>query len=196
MVRQEASLLFPTVSWTGGSHIHASLAKGAYLPINVFNATETLYTISKANVGLVIWKELQHHFGHMEWLEERDSFINLFMVDMRRQLDGKPALQTPDQLRNPDTGSVFHRMALLNEWVGGVRWWIDPAGDGCHLGFRFRLEKLSGEDEEVSVRETARIRAELVQEEVAEVYGEFMEIGEPQAEKVAEISQMIMEWES
>lgn len=178
----QASAVFPNVSWMGQSGIHVSVCGGGLLDIPFKNRSLILYMMHDKKVGAAIWDFLQARFNKMEWLAEKDTFEKLFLVDVDRNLRGLPTSESPDRIKNPATGNLFHRIALYPPFVGGVRFWAENYGGESHIGFRFRLVKLANENEETDVREESRRREEQVVLEVASAYDAIMEVSEPPAE--------------
>ncbi len=182
---------FPGVQWTGGSGIHRSVAVSGLLNIPFEKRSLVLYMLLEKDFGGYIWEYLQARFGKMEWLTQRDVFAKLFMVDMDRQLQGKPTTETPDRIENPHTGNLFHRMALYPPLIGGVRFWAENYGGKTHIGFRFRIVSMKTNDEGEHVREESRLRESVVLEEIASVYDAVVEISEPPKEAVSTTEELV-----
>lgn len=177
-VQTTLSAAFPAVAWTGGSGIHVSYATETHLSVDFEDPKTVLKMLEAASVGRVIHKLLVGKFPLVEWLMGSEEFHKLFMADMARFLSGLPSLETPSRLTNKCTGNKFHRVALFNDFVGGFRSWLFSSGDGCMMGFRFRWERLEG-DEEENVREDARERVRVAEEEYVQVEMTIMDVAEP-----------------
>lgn len=175
----DISSVFPGVDWHGGSKIHVSVAAGGSLKIPFENRALILYLLQEKQLGWAIWRNLQAKFGKMEWLLDGDTFSKLFLVDVDRNLQGLPTSDSPDRIKNPATGNLFHRIALLPPYIGGVRFWaVEIGGETC-IGYRFRIVKQLTDEEEANVREEARVRAAQVEVDINSVYETILEIAEP-----------------
>lgn len=175
---------FPDVEWTGSSDIHVSWAVQTNLPISFDNKSKLLKLFDHVKMGEKIFRMLLGKFPQAEFLLGTDEFHKLFMADAARFLSGLGSLETPNKLKNPVTGNKFHRIALLKDFVGGFRFWLEPQYSGINFGFRFRWEGLLDNEEE-NVREDARERVRLAEEEYVTVEKTIMDIAEPPKEAVA-----------
>lgn len=180
--------LFPDVGWTGGSDIHVSFAMNTCFgsppePLVI------LKILSQKNAGPTIWRMLNKKFGKFEWLMTGEEFTSVFMVDCNNHLYGQGDSASRKKLTNPMTGNRFHRIALLGDTVGGVRFWCDMEGPYLNIGFRFRIERQDEEEEETRRRAREEVFEALGAAE--EVMASLLEIGEPPKEKTTEISQFI-----
>lgn len=187
----QASNTFPNVDWHGSSHIHVSVSAGSTIDLTFDQRPMILYVLSEKHVGDSIWRYLMKRFGHMEWLIEQSTFTKLFLVDVDRNLLGMPTSESPDRIQNPVTQNYFHRIALLDNYVGGIRFWAEGYGDYTQIGFRFRLVKINGEGEEQNVREEARRRETIVSVEVQSAYDAILEINEPPSNMEAIVEDLI-----
>lgn len=179
----EVSALFPNAYWHGESGIHVSVCGGGSTGMGKENRALILYALAEQKVGEAIWDFLQHRFSSMEWLLEKHTFVKLFMVDIDLQLQGKPTSVGTDRIVNKQTGNVFHRIAIQSPFIGGIRFWAESGwGSGYDIGFRFRIVKAQGAEEEENVREEFRRRAETIELEYNVVYDTIMEINEPPQE--------------
>lgn len=174
---EKASSLFPGVVWTGGSEIHASLATSNYLPIDPAEVNLIMHMLAQYKIGSKIWSICQRNFGEMSWEVSEEEFVKLFLVDSRHHLLGEPDSQFGETLVNPVTGNRFHRMALLGDVVGGVRFWADPAEMGVLVGFRFRCEALDEDANEVHTR--IRRTIEEVETDFEIINEGFFDVKEP-----------------
>lgn len=191
-----ASERYPGVEWTGGSGIHVSFAVSQTIPISANQRGKILALLNSAQWPFAIWRYIQQRVGNMEFLMDQNTFCNLMLIDMDRRMQGKPTLSSPDRIKNPATGNLFHRIALDKPYVGAVRFWAVPNGDGgTEIGFRFRIVSLKSDEEDPVVREEARVRAEQVQQEVGEVYETLMDVAEPPAHEVQTVKVMIKQLE-
>lgn len=176
---EKASEVFPSVPWSGYSTIHVSHAMDQFVAVNPGNIGMVLKLLKKAEVPRKVWElHVVKLFPQMEWLIEQDTFMNLMLIDLGRTLGNQPTVRTPDSLINPETGNVFHRIALHGGYVGGFRCWAIPVGVGFNLGWRFRIVKVEGDAEEVDIRERARDQEVTVQATIHEI-DELMDMAEP-----------------
>lgn len=148
---------FPHVKWTGGSALHRSYCKQTALPPR--DPIELMHVFKKSKVGEGIYKLLTTKFSALSWQINEEEFATLFYADCYRHMVGKPDTKTDHKLVNPQTQNTFHRVALAESIVGGVRFWCDrqesSKGKFIHFGFRFRLECVEGET-------AASVRAQVV----------------------------------
>lgn len=181
-----ASAMFPDAKWTGGSHIHVSFARDWFIGLDSKDYKLILSMLKKHDVGWSIWRLLNKNFDKFVWLITGEEFVNLFLVDCYRHLKGKPDSESPNKLKNPVTGNRFHHIALIDDYVGGVRFWCDSYIPGqTNLGFRFRIERTKEVEEET--RRRARERAVEANEEIEIVLDDIMEVKEPTKELTAEV---------
>ena len=146
-------------------------------------------------MGNDIWKMVQRRVGSMEFLLDEQTFANLFLVDVDRNLQGKPTSISPNRIQNPVTGNLFHRIALKPPFVGGVRFWAEDSYGSTQIGFRFRIVRLENEDDEVNVREEARVRSEEVLKDIDVVYEDMMDIQEPPKQATEHVKQLVKNME-
>lgn len=172
-VEKYCSKLFPNVAWTGGSSIHVSFYRSSSM--KDMGDDEALKTLYYGQVGRTIWSLLQDKFGACEFILSRTEFVNLFLVDAVRHLKGQGDSYSPKKLKNPNTGNVFHRIAFLEDIMGGIRFWCDRHHGGIEVGFRFRIEKKK--DEETQRLKTRQV-VDAAQIEVQEIIKQI-EIAEP-----------------
>lgn len=193
-IQQEASKLFPQVEWLGQSDIHVSIARGGEINIHPKNWKEAMALLAQKNVGHSILRTLNKHFDGLIWLVSPEEFVNLFLVDCYRHLNGLPDSESERKLVNPFTGNKFHRIAIRDNLVFGIRFWCDPLGERIVLGFRFRLE-LQNEEEDETRRRAREVAAEA-NDQIEEVLDSFMEIKEPSSEELANIDEVLTILES
>jgi hypothetical protein len=164
-----ASAVFPDAVWTGGSDIHASVARGGLVP----SADMNLILKSMVANGFFgyIQRVMNKHCPGMEWIISPEDFENLLLLDCHRLAHGQETLETKARLRNPSTGNYFHRVTILEDKniVGGVRVWLEPVFGGTQVGFRYRLERIIPEGEETQEEAAQRIRARTSQQVLEEV---------------------------
>lgn len=156
--KEKASLVFPKAEWTGGSSIHASIARGATIPLSFSNPRKLMAVLKHQNFGGYVYRTILKYCPDMEWLMTVEDFQNLLLVDFYRMLHGQGAVETEKRLKNPKTGNVFHRITLVeaSAIVGGIRVWLIPEDENhCTIGWRFRLED--------QVSEAVNIRAKAVE---------------------------------
>lgn len=175
----QISGVFPGVSWQGQSGIHVSVCGGGLMSIPFSERGTILKVLHEKNVGNAIWQFLMARFSKMEFLMEGDTFSKLFLVDVDRNLRGLPTSESPDRIKNPATGNVFHRIALLPPYVGGVRFWAEDFFGDTHIGFRFRIVGGVDESEEIDIREESREREAQVLVDVQSVMSTIFEVAEP-----------------
>ena len=167
--KSKAQNLFPHAVFTGGSGIHASIARQGMVPLDFSQPRLVMKTIKEAKFSAYVDRVINKHCPHMEWLISGDEFNDLLMVDFYRLLQGMSTLETKQRLKNPSTGNYFHRITLMEEEmvVGGVRVWLIPYGEQTSIGFRFRLEGIT--EEVAKVRQKARQKAVATEQEIIEV---------------------------
>lgn len=167
----KASEAFPGVVWNGRSKIHVSIFIDQV--INGKTPREALIQAYKDSLGAKVFATLANNFPQFEWLITQEDFEARCFVDMYRHSKGKGDTQDPTKLKNPSTGSVFHRVALYKEFVGGIRFWFMDVGGIQHFGFRFRIQAL--DESEKKVRQKATKQAEEDQQELAEILADIKE---------------------
>lgn len=144
MDQQTLTSIFPKAVWTGGSSIHASIARWGILPFAFEDRRKVMAVLLARGFSGYVYRTIVKNCPDMEWLMSTEDFESLLMADYYRFLHGKGAVDTLKNLMNPLTGNIFHRVALLEKHkvVGGVRVWIKPHGPGeLVIGWRFRLEE-------------------------------------------------------
>lgn len=164
--KEKASIIFPSAVWTGGSSIHASIAKEGVLPVGSHEPRKFLAVVKHANIIGQIARTIIKNCPSLEWLMSMEDFQSLLMVDLHRMLQGQGAITTDKSLTNPKTGNVFHRVALLEAEgiVGGIRVWVHLlTNEACLLGWRFRLERQ--DTETITIREKASNLAKSLEQE-------------------------------
>jgi hypothetical protein len=194
MARQEQNAVsliegyFPDVNWTGGSGIHRSLV--LRVPVGLGGQRqhrriqEALY---HSNAAALVLEWYQGKFPDCEWILSPEEFAKLMFVDVYRNMKGLEPSTSKAKLRNPKTGNVFHRVAMRDGIIGGIRWWFSDYGAGengvgsSEIQMRFRWEGLEGE--EGNARTAARQKIEEAAVEFEELTDELM-IGEPTADDI------------
>lgn len=158
--------------WTGGSSIHRSFATKVF--------TGKSHVVREVMKGLIeeeiphkVWSFLHSRFGKCEWLLDEKEFSAIMLQDVYGHLIGLGSTLTDQMLKNPATGNIFHRIALFENIVCGIRYWV---WDDRKVHFRFRLEEQL--EEENKVRSTIRASAEKAVAAVAEIMIE-LDIQEP-----------------
>lgn len=187
----ELSSLFPLVTWTGGSDIHVSVYRSKAIAIPFDNRPAILYALSKHDVGGQIYDFLVNSMGSFEWLLERDTFAKLFLVDIDLQLRGLPTSVSPDRITNPNTGNLFHRIAVQSPYVGAVRFWAEKYHGATDIGFRFRIVKLLDDGEEVDVRAEARVREAQVLVDMESVEETILDVKEPPSAMMSSVKNLL-----
>jgi len=184
--KEKASIVFPKAEWTGGSSIHASIARAASIPLSFSNPRKLMAVLKHQNFGGYVYRTILKYCPDMEWLMSVDDFQNLLMVDFYRMLHGQGAVETPKRLKNPKTGNVFHRVTLVEKSsiVGGIRVWLTPEDEtSCTIGWRFRLEDQVTES--VNIRLKAVELASSLQHEV-ELIEQYIAKETPEGAKLLE----------
>jgi hypothetical protein len=172
--KEKASLQFPNAEWTGGSSIHASIARAASVPLPFSNPRLIMKTLVTQNFPGYVYRTIIKYCPDMEWLMGVDDFSNLLLVDFYRLLHGQGTMETQKRLKNPKTGNVFHRITLLEAAgiVGGVRVWLMPDDStNINIGWRFRLEDQVSES--INIRQKAIELAKSLEPEV-ELIAEYV----------------------
>lgn len=170
--RSAATVVFPGAKWTGGGPIHASHATTSRINLPVNAAREILHVMMKSDFPTVVTKHLRRMFPGMEWILADEEFATLLYADFYRVLRGQSTVETNLRLRNPVTNSVFHRVALKpdSDFVGGIRFWVEHVDrNKMNVGFRFRLQELSGDKERQQVRERIRAQVEALEAEMIDI---------------------------
>lgn len=176
--------VFPNVEWTGESHIHCSFARGVSLP-PVSNPA-VISMLQRAKIGRNIWNMLQKLFPNMEWIITGEDFENFLLVDCWRHLHGLGDSDSDKKLTNPSTGNRFHRIALGQNLVGGIRFWCDRYSEESSpsFGFRFRVQMQDEEDDKTRTR--TRATCEAMEEAMNPITAEIVQLAEPPKEVVTE----------
>lgn len=185
MFKDKAVQMFPTVSWTGESSIHVSLALEWKIPLLGAGPEEVFAVMYKNDHAKQLFNFLGSKFGGMEWLIDDNEFSALFYVDVYRQLYGKAPTKTKEMIQNPTTGNIFHVIARVDDIVGGIRFWTrsdysydddENASETTVVGFRFRVTSTTENEDETRERirercEEAMVEMDLIQEamEIKEV---------------------------
>lgn len=179
-IYSQLSSIFPNVQWTGSSYMHVSVYRDGIINTPFANRAEILYSLRSKDIGGQIFDFLSSTMPKFEWLLERETFANLFLVDIDLKLRDLPTSVSPDRVENPATGNLFHRIAVMPPYVGAVRFWAENAvGTGTEIGFRFRIVKLLSDDEEVDVRAECREREAQVILDMEAVEETIMDVKEP-----------------
>ena len=167
----KASEAFPGVTWNGRSKIHVSIFIDKVIPGNT--PREALIQAYKDQLAAKVFATLVNNFPQFEWLIPQSDFEARCFVDMHRHSKGKGDTQDPTKLKNPYTGSVFHRVAIYKDFVGGIRFWFTDVGGIQHFGFRFRIQAF--DESEMKIRQKATKQAEEDQKELAEILNDIAE---------------------
>lgn len=172
----KASEAFPGVTWNGRSHMHVSISIDQVIPGD--SLREALKQAYKDGLAAKVLATLVEFFPQFEWLITAEEFEARCFVDMYRHSKGKGDTQDPSKLKNPSTGSVFHRVAIYQDYVGGIRFWFLDAGGIVHFGFRFRIQKLDEDDKKT--RHKASVQAEEDKKDLQEILDEIAEPKQPE----------------
>jgi hypothetical protein len=184
-----ASKAFPNVDWLGNSDIHVSVAFSATLPLG--DSKAVIAILEKAGVASNIYRHLNKKFEGLTWLLEPAEFDAVFMVDCYNHLRGKSDSRSPNKLKNPMTGNYFHRIALKDDLVCGIRFWCDKGwgDDEVHFGFRFRIQRLDEEEEDT--RRRTRDEALEAVEQLEQVHDFIFEMEEPPPKAMAQVQALL-----
>lgn len=170
----KASAVFPPAHWTGQSSIHVSIANGINVPESADNPRKALAAAVALGVVPKMREFLSEQCPSLEWLLGDTEFQDLLYVDYSRMLHGEGAVSTPNSLKNPATGNVFHRVALCEEHslVAGIRVWVTDLSfmheNGLtNFGFRMRIEEQNEEAEDLRAR--SRKVAAAIEDQLAEI---------------------------
>lgn len=170
--KTKATEVFPNAQWTGGSAIHASIARSGEAPLDFSKSRLVMKSLKESDVPAMVERVIRKNCPEMEWLMTSEDFSNLLLVDFYRLLKGQATMETKARLTNPTTGNKFHRISLVPEhdFVGGVRVWLMPMyNDYLQIGFRFRLESLYGESEHKKVRQKASEQVLELADDIKEI---------------------------
>lgn len=173
---EKIAKIFPGTPWTGKSGIHRSLAASLHLSKQL-TPRQVMKLLIHQNAGKKVWNLLHKYFDMMEWLVSEEEFTALMLQDVYGHLQGQGSTKSPKMLKNPVTGNVFHRMALVSDIVGGIRYWTHGYQEIC---FRFRLERQM--EEEDKTRNTIRAMAEAAVVVMEDLKVE-LELSQPQTEE-------------
>lgn len=171
---------FPSVSWTGKSAIHRSLAGQFGIDQEFADVKSAIEVAHCSAMGLSLWEFLQETF-EMDWQVSGEEFRAIILTDVYRHLMHEGDTKHPTKLKNPSTGNVFHRLATRGDIVGGVRIWSEGSLS-LRFGYRFRLAGMAGDDHE-TVPVIARQKALQSIAATTEVLQKF-KINEPSVEEV------------
>lgn len=171
MFKDKAQTLFPNVHFTGGSYKHASWARAGEADLDWDKKRLIMKSLKETEFPGSVYRAILKNFPNMEWLMTPEEFDSLLLVDFYHLLKGMPTTETKMRLQNPSTGNFFHRITLIpdHDVVGGIRVWILPIGNGIQIGFRYRMEPLSGETEHKKVRQKAAQHVLELEEEMSEI---------------------------
>lgn len=178
--------VFPKVEWTGESSLHCSLARGVSLP-PVSNPA-VISMLQRAKVARSIWNMLQKLFPGMEWIINGEEFENFLLVDCWRHLRCLGDSDSDKKLINPSTGNRFHRIAMGQNLVCGIRFWCDRHSESSPpaFGFRFRVQMQDEDDDKTRTR--TRATCEAMEEAMNPINAEILQLAEPPKEVVQEFA--------
>jgi len=170
---------WPDVDWQGRSSIHVSVWNDkTYTGKTKRQVLKAAYDDGMARE---IFNTITGQFPGFEWLISPEEFENRCYVDLYRHSKGMGDTQYDTKLVNPSTGNVFHRIALVDHFIGGIRFWMEGHDGGqVSVGYRFRIQQL--DETEVDLRDRANKQAIADGITMAEVIEE-MEIAEPKKAK-------------
>jgi len=151
--------LFPSVSFDGGSDIHASICDDRIFNYYGHPAYALVKGIHRFGLAATFSETIMSKFSKMEFLISSIDLQEIMLGDIYKYLTNSYTLGGRGTLKNPVTGNYFHKIAVMGNLVGGVRAWAYTIGDRLVIGFRFRLEK--------RVDTTAALRG-TIEEEVKE----------------------------
>lgn len=189
------------LNWTGRSDIHVSIFKECIILGSAEDSSVLLSRLDKGKVGYAIYTYLTTRLEQVEWLISADEFNTLFLVDMYRHLNNQGDTKADSKLQNPITGNVIHRLGLRGDLVGGIRFWVAENNNALGLytgysnvGWRFRLERLTLENEE-PIRVRAREIIEESQMMIEMVLDSFMAVAEPTKQEMKTVELFTLEME-
>lgn len=196
---QVAGSYYPDIFWDGQSDIHVSICSQNTIPFSRSQWKEVMACFAKAKYGQSLFRALNRKFDNTEWLVSGEEFSSIFMTDLYRHLNNIGDSISETKLKNPSTGNVFHRIAIRDNLVGGIRFWVEDAHSGVGLGndlrlsWRFRIQALVSNKEEEEVRIRSRDIVAEAESMLEMVLDSFMEINEPTKTDMQSI--MMMEHE-
>jgi hypothetical protein len=130
---------FPGVPWTGHSDIHLSVGRTAHLDkVEREWSRSLMASLICSNWGTALYDWVDKTFEGLSWFMDRESLASLALYDLYVQSTGGVSIKTKNRLTNPRTGNRFHRIAIKDTTVVGIRFWQE----GGQVGFRVRLEEL------------------------------------------------------
>lgn len=180
--------LWPSVTWTGSSNIHRSLMLEKQFKVDYEKTGELITLLSHGQYPEQLYGLFQDTFMGAEFLLSPDEFRSLCLLDYYRHMTGKGDSHTEKKLTNPMTGSKFHRMALINDFVGGVRFWANPSyyNSGTILGLRFRWEGKTEDEEITRIKVREKVEVDSAEWEEVKAAINIPEPTEEEAEKARE----------
>lgn len=183
MFNAVANKYWPGTEWNGNSDMHVSVCFNGTIPLSATSQQkQILHLLESKNVGSYIFRHLSKRFSKLTWILTPEEFTAVFLVDCYRHMNGESDSRSPKKIKNPNTGNVFHRVAVVDDIVCGIRFWCDPCGDETILGWRFRITKMD-EAEEETRRRTRELSVEAV-EQMDELHEFIFDVKEP-SESVA-----------
>ncbi len=124
----KAKNMFPDINWTGGSQIHVSVYRDGLFSAS--SKSELIAIMKKVNFPTYVWNFIQARFSAFpEWIMSQGEFEQLVLVDVWRHMNGKGDMDSSKKLLNPMSGNTFHRIALGNGLVIGIRFWAPKGWD-------------------------------------------------------------------
>ena len=169
---KEISAIFPGVQWTGLSNRHVSVAAGVTFKGGRPSGEVAFKWAYRTHFAQKIWNRISMDFSAFEFVVNPFEFINRAHVDFYRHAKGLGDTKDPTKLWNPLSGSVFHCIALLGPYQGGIRFWINDPREQAALGYRFRIEKVAGENE-ATTRGRARVQADEDEKAMLVIFDEI-----------------------
>lgn len=189
---------FPSVDWTGGSHIHKSVAREMILDhdtqefLGSAKLDVVMRVLVRADYHKIILKSItQIPLNGAEWLHSQADLEKLvYYLTYRSLQHDKPGLRGK-RIINPSTGNVFIPVALKDKIVLGIRFWAGTSeGYGpFRLGYRIRLVAFKEETKEREKAKQAVEEMTELTESVVELKDAitYMEIAEPIQEEEADL---------
>lgn len=187
--------LFPHMHWTGASSIHRSHASGTTLSVS--DKKKAAYMVKHTKYGSIITEYIKtkviNGLGsnkNIEWLLNDDELRDLVVVDSVHHINGDPDVESRRKLSNPVTGNRFHRLALIDGVVLGVRFWFDEVVDGTYeAGLRIRFELYEPDQEEDIRASVEELRASLGHE-IEIITEDLVDVAEPLKDEIHEFEQV------
>lgn len=154
--------MFPSVKWNGSSDIHRSICRDKAIPEDKGEFVKVMTLLVHGQFAEQLWGALQENFSSLDWMLSADEFRALVLVDIYSHLTGQGDSKSEKKIKNPKTGNVFHRLAIKDDIVTGIRFWVGGWGNNMTIGFRFRLAENDDSQDGTKKKARAKIDSALV----------------------------------